>query len=78
MARTFTLTMDASDPAALAEFWKQALGYELESPPEGFATWPEALKSWGIPESEWNSASAIVDPDVTSHHRKGMIKKAMT
>ena len=56
------VTIDCADPAALAGFWAEALdGYELQAPPEGFATWPEALSAWGVPESKWNSASAIVD-----------------
>lgn len=63
MARTFTITMDAADPAALGAFWQQALGYQLEPPPEGFATWPDALTAWGVPEEDWNMASAIVDPE---------------
>lgn len=56
------ITIDCADPAALSSFWAQALpGYQLQDPPEGFATWPLALAAWGVPESEWNSASAIVD-----------------
>lgn len=61
-----TITFDAADPASLGTFWCQALGYALESPPDGFDTWPDALQAWGVPESEWNSASAIVDPDGVS------------
>jgi hypothetical protein len=62
MTIAFQVTFDCLDPARLAEFWAAALGYELDAPPEGFATWPEALAAWGVPESEWNSASAVVDP----------------
>lgn len=62
MTIAFQVTFDCLDPARLAEFWAAALGYELDSPPPGFATWPEALAAWGVPESEWNSASAVVDP----------------
>jgi hypothetical protein len=32
-------------------------------PPEGYKSWEEALKSRGVPQEEWNSASAIVDPE---------------
>ncbi len=63
MTRTFSITIDAADPAALAEFWAAALGYVRQAPPPPYASWPEALSAWGVPESEWNSASAIVDPD---------------
>lgn len=62
MTRALSLTLDAADPATLATFWAKALGYQLEAPPEGFASWPEALTAWGVPEDEWDSAAAIVDP----------------
>ncbi len=39
------------------------LGYQLQDPPEGYGSWPEFLAAQGIPEDQWNSASAIVDPD---------------
>ena len=50
-------------PGALGEFWAQALGYVVQSPPDGFATWPDALRSWGVPEEDFNKANAVVDPD---------------
>lgn len=56
------VTIDCADPAALAAFWARALGYVVQPPPEGFSDWPAALSAWGVPESEWNSASAVVDP----------------
>jgi hypothetical protein len=62
MTLQFQVTFDCLDPAQLAEFWAAALGYQIDAPPPGFATWPEALAAWGVPESEWNSASAVVDP----------------
>jgi hypothetical protein len=62
MTATVQVTIDCSDPARLAAFWAAALDYELQPPPEGFDSWPAALASWGVPESEWNSASAVVDP----------------
>ncbi len=65
MARTFQVTFDCTDPARLSEFWARALGYKLQDPPPGHATWPDFLASIGVPESEWGSRSAIVDPDGT-------------
>lgn len=59
----FQVTFDAADPDRLARFWALALRYEIEPPPEGFGSWPEALKAWGVPEERWGSASAIVDPE---------------
>jgi hypothetical protein len=63
MAREFQVTFDAADPAALAEFWAQALGYVVQPPPPGFQTWDEALAAFGVPEAERRNASAVVDPD---------------
>ncbi len=62
MATSFQVTFDCSNPAKLAAFWAEVLGYKLDDPPPGFATWEEALKAWNIPEEKWDSASAIVDP----------------
>ncbi|CUR60144.1 conserved hypothetical protein [metagenome] len=61
-ARHVQITFDCADPAGLAGFWAVALGYELEPPPPGFATWDEALEAWGVPPALRNSRSAIVDP----------------
>lgn len=63
MATGVQIVFDCGDPAKLATFWAAALHYKLQDPPAGFASWPDFLKAQGIPESEWNSASAIVDPD---------------
>ena len=59
---TFQVTFDCADPASLAAFWAEALGYELQGPPPGFASWPEFLAAQGVPEERWGSAAAIVDP----------------
>jgi hypothetical protein len=63
MAATVQITFDAGDPGALARFWAEVLGYELEPPPPGFASWDEALTVWGIPEERRNDRSALRDPD---------------
>ena len=63
MARTVQVAIDCADPAALSRFWAEALGYVLNPPPEGHDSWESFLAAVGVPESEWNSASAIVDPD---------------
>lgn len=63
MAIPIQVTFDCADPDRLAHFWADLLGYELDSPPEGFDSWEAWLQEQGIPESEWNSASAITDPD---------------
>jgi catechol 2,3-dioxygenase-like lactoylglutathione lyase family enzyme len=60
--RTVQVTFDCADPRMLAGFWCAALGYEYDAPPEGFATWDEALEHFGVPPEERNNASAAVDP----------------
>jgi hypothetical protein len=62
MATPIQLVFDAADPARLAEFWGGALGYRLQPPPTGFETWEDWLRAEGVPEVDWNDASAIVDP----------------
>jgi hypothetical protein len=57
------VVVDCADPARLGAFWADALGYVTQSPPSGFATWEAFLAAQGVPESEWNSANAVVDPD---------------
>src|SRR5256885_15859630 len=63
MGTSTQIVCDAVDPDRLARFWAEALHYKRQDPPTGFASWPAWLKAQGIPESEWNSASAVVDPD---------------
>lgn len=63
VARDVQITVDCADPAALAAFWAQTLGYEVQAPPPGFATWDEALEAFGVPPERRNDASAAVDPN---------------
>lgn len=63
MATRFQVVMDCADPDRLARFWAEALHYTLQDPPEGFASWEEFLVKIGLPEEQWNDASAVVDPD---------------
>jgi hypothetical protein len=61
-ANPVQVVVDAADPARLAQFWATALGYVVQPPPDGFDSWPDFLSSIGVPESAWNSRSAVVDP----------------
>jgi hypothetical protein len=63
MATPFQVTFDCADPDGLATFWASAIGYQIPSPPDGFATWEDFLRDHGIPEEQWNAASAVEDPD---------------
>lgn len=62
MASSVQIVIDCADPARLAGFWATALGYVVQAPPEGFDSWESFLIEMGVPETEWNSASAVVDP----------------
>jgi hypothetical protein len=54
---------DCAEPDRLAKFWAATLGYRLQDPPQGFASWEEFLVAHGVPEEQWDSRSAIVDPE---------------
>jgi catechol 2,3-dioxygenase-like lactoylglutathione lyase family enzyme len=62
MARDVQITFDCADPDGLAQFWADALGYKVQDPPPGFASWDEALEAMGVPPERRNDASAVVDP----------------
>ena len=63
VATKIQVVFDCADPDHLAKFWAEALHYQLQDPPAGYASWDELLKAMGVPEADWNSASAIVDPE---------------
>nr|WP_245885200.1 VOC family protein [Kineococcus rhizosphaerae] len=62
-SRRFQVTFDCADPARMAGFWAQVLGYVVQPPPAPFASWPEALAAWGVPAERHGDASAVVDPE---------------
>jgi hypothetical protein len=63
---TWQVTVDCADPGRLAPFWALALRYEIEPPPDGFASWNEFYRSIGVPEDELNdevdAADSLIDP----------------
>jgi hypothetical protein len=63
MATGIQIVFDCAEVDRMAKFWAEALGYKLQDPPDGFASWEDWLRDAGIPESEWDRASAIVDPE---------------
>src|SRR5690348_5102106 len=63
MARDVQITFDCADPAGLAAFWAEALGYRLQDPPAGFESWEQALDAMGVPPESRNDASAVNDPE---------------
>lgn len=65
MTRDVQFTFDCADPARLAAFWAEVVGYRLQPPPEGFETWEQALDAFGIPPEERNDMSAVIHPEGT-------------
>jgi hypothetical protein len=63
MATGVQVVIDCADPAKLAPFWAEALGYVVQPPPPGFESWQDWLREQGVPQERWNDASAVVDPD---------------
>src|ERR1700692_2963054 len=64
VATDFQLVIDCADPEPLARFWAAVLGYVLEPPPAGFASWDDYWRDVGVPEDELGTgADRIVDPD---------------
>ncbi len=63
MSIPIQVTFDAYDPMTLAGFWAAALGYVIQPPPAGFASWDEFADANDIPLENRNDLAAIVDPD---------------
>jgi len=62
MALRVDLTFDCAAAEPLAEFWKLALGYEVEPPPAPFATRDEWAASFGEPEEDEGGGAWLRDP----------------
>lgn len=56
----WTITFDCADPAVLAAFWCQALGYVEGAPPAGFATWEEWLAGVGEPQEIRSAVGSVL------------------
>ncbi|MBO2448922.1 VOC family protein [Actinomadura barringtoniae] len=59
------MSIDCADPDRLALFWMEALQYELERPPGGYASWTDYWRILGLPEEEVDESignDRIVDP----------------
>jgi Glyoxalase-like domain len=62
--RRFQIVIDAKEPARLAKFWCQALGYVVEPPPEQFSSWTDFYTKIGVPKEDFTEGpDSIVDPD---------------
>ncbi|MGI9646830.1 MAG: VOC family protein [Ilumatobacteraceae bacterium] len=63
MSLKIQVTFDCEDAERMASFWAIALDYQLQPPPDGFDSWPEALEAHGIEVPPEGSIGAVVDPD---------------
>jgi hypothetical protein len=64
MATRIQVTIDCADSNRLARFWAEALGYQLQAPPDGFDSWRAYWVSRGVPDEEVEDGyDAIVDPE---------------
>jgi len=63
MAVPYQLVINCADPDRQARFWAVALGYELEVPPPGFASWDDWRREMGLLATVGVGADSIVDPD---------------
>ena len=63
MAFKLQVVFDCRDPSSLSAFYAEALHYKQQDPPVGYQSWQDWLREQGVPEAEWNSAGAIVDPE---------------
>ena len=63
MAVSFQLVIDCADPERLARFWAAALRYEVEPPPDGFASWDDYWRDVGVPDEDLGiEVDSIIDP----------------
>lgn len=58
----FQICIDARDVNLLSRFWAEALGYVLQPPPPGFASWDEFAAQHDIPTGVDQPMAAIIDP----------------
>lgn len=68
MATPIQITIDCTDSARLASFWRAALHYVEAPPPQGAPSWGEYFRARGLPEDEVREIEElgydkITDPD---------------
>ncbi len=60
------IAVDCTSSSCMTRFWSTALGYSVEPPPAGFATWNAYYRSIGVGEdeleAEGDSSDSLVDP----------------
>jgi catechol 2,3-dioxygenase-like lactoylglutathione lyase family enzyme len=59
VVRRLQVAIDCADPERLVTFWATVLGYVIDAPPAGYASWQDFSRSAGGVGESW---SAVVDP----------------
>jgi hypothetical protein len=59
--KEFQVTFDCADPARVARFWCEVLGYVVPPPPDGFASWEEYEKT--EPPERQGTGAVCIDPN---------------
>ena len=65
MPADIQIAFDCLDVDRMVQFWASALGYVVQPPPPGYDRWEDLLAEMGVPEDQWSSRSAIIDPEGT-------------
>jgi hypothetical protein len=63
MAISVLLVTECTDQDRLSRSWAAALGYQLGTPPAGFATLDGYEREAGLSEVDLSGADCIIDPD---------------
>jgi hypothetical protein len=59
--RQIQVTFDCAEPARVARFWSEVLGYVAPPPPDGFATWHDFDRALP-PEHQGPASASVADP----------------
>lgn len=62
MSAKFQLVVACADPDAQCRFWAEALGYVVEPPPDGFDSWNDYWRDFGLDE-DVDGDDRLIDPD---------------
>ncbi|MFQ5947540.1 MAG: VOC family protein [Acidimicrobiia bacterium] len=62
MGTPMQIVIACQEPGRLAAFWRTALGYAEEPPPDGFASWDEFVAEHDLPPDIGNDLDSAVDP----------------
>jgi catechol 2,3-dioxygenase-like lactoylglutathione lyase family enzyme len=57
------MVIDCADPDRMSRFWAEALGYRFAPPPDGFTSWDDYWRDFGLPEEDLGMGEdRLIDP----------------